>query len=1122
MIFPLLAILGTVTISATALAWLYEQETEREQERQRNLKKEFGKLQEEFARYSEQKDGVPCQALIYSQGWIELLKVELAQLAQKVAPIENELNRILPLVLAEAKEPTTDTFRRNMLKRELLRFDDAKRKLDAYLLYIKWFEEKLSKLALAPSSSDLFSLSLPSVTLPEFWLYPGKLVMLPIDMLGKALPDFGHSILLHNLPSRQIQQMYFTPPGQEASPVLIERQNRDRPCVFWGCALKGAFFLKHVLDSEPTTFRISRGGSTYYQGSMFEGKIHAILPRDNMFSPGLNRREGDTLNVYPEEFDLLLQHNYTGRFELKGGNTLPIVSEIPCYRTTVSQLNPLFLLLESSKYEESVCKILDDASEPFYLLDATVNEDRDSVSIKLSKGGLVLSCRVDPQGWLEMEDIISNSLDFGAGIDLPILIIPAEKERRKALLPSADGLILLESFIERLRSLEKRQQSALAMSSFFDNWMQVLTFLQEEEGEQELEFPATIPAANDLGEFLLPLSSLAENPHDDIENFWEVFDQECDLNPQKEPILSYWITKTTGDGYWKRLQTESISRTSDNCTLLVRLRNRVMEGFSAGTDSLFKLSFRTMQYVPLERQKNALKAMRDDRLANSELRDALLLPNETFYKPAISKYWKERLEAEAIWSLEPNKLSANQKEVVRTCLSVDPLTIVQGPPGTGKTRCILEIVYQFLSHNPTGRVLISSQQNTAVDNVIERLVQHQQDFLEANSISIMRIGNEEKMSLISQQFTFNEHLRKITEMLSVNAEDASTNLSLVQSNWGKSTPGSGTNLNKMDNITLRKRLRDFLQPKLSKSGIDNEMLFCMTAGCQIVAATCVGLANKAAAMDQCRFDLAIIDEAGRATPPELLIPMKLAKKVVLIGDHCQLPPAVNPLLRDESAQEALPFLKETFLDNSYFGTLFDSLPESARCRLTEQYRMDNAIGDLVAELFYTENGERRLYNGLQEIKAPGYVRWIDVKGTHKRVGTSLYNEIEGQKTLEFLEFLDEKSKIKEFQSVAVITPYREQKKLLRKVCSNKTFNNLKSVNINTVDQFQGSEADIVIYSTVRSKGPIDFLLDKKRLNVACSRARHALFFIGNKDVFMKKNAGGPENIFSRIFELTSG
>jgi hypothetical protein len=697
--------------------------------------------------------------------------------------------------------------------------------------------EMTSRIASLQSTGELSRLPIPSVTLPEFWLYPGKLVMLPIEMLGKELPEFGHTIFLDKRPSRQLQQMYFTPPGQESSPVLITNQDKYRSSKFFGCALKGAFFLNHVLGNDLADFRVNSGGPTYYLGSMMDGTIRAILPRDNLFSAGLNRRDGDILKVYPKEFDLLLQGNYTGSFELDG-KTLPIVSEIPDYTTTAtSQLVPLFLLLDSSHYEESICQILDDASIPFCLLRAKICENNDTLTVMLSKGGLVASCKVDPEGWLDLESIANDHEELGAGIELPILIVPVEKEHKQAFTPCPESLILLDRFIERLGNMAKRQQNALAATAFFDNWMQALTFLQQEEGEQELKFSAAISPANERGEFLLPLPSPAEDTQGDIEGFWDSFAQECEMNPQKQMPLSAWHTRPDGNGYWKRIH-EPIVRTPDSHALMIcpkAPKDFSTEFASLFNASLFKLNFRTMQYVPLERQKNALIAMRDDRFANSELRDALLLPEEKFYSPTVSEFWKERLADETHWAPDPNELSENQKDVVRTCLGVEPLVMVQGPPGTGKTRCILEIVYQYLSHNPKGRVLISSQQNTAVDNVVERLVQHHHNFLEKNSISIMRIGNEEKMSSASQQFTFNKHLKNIINALSANADDDDKSLSL-----------------------LRKHLCDFLLPKINSSGIDNEMLFCMTLRCQIVAATCVGLANKAAAMDQCRFDLEVI------------------------------------------------------------------------------------------------------------------------------------------------------------------------------------------------------------------------------------------------------------------------
>lgn len=1097
-------ILGGVVIAATTAAFLYDHATEAEKQRHVDLEREHERLREEFEYYLQEKDrDVSSRAHSYPQEWIKLLDKELKQLSKKISPIRKEISRIFPLILDEAKSPSTDSFRRNMLKREMLRFDDAKRKLEAYESYIAWYKDKLEQERRNPTG-EVFQLSPPSATLPEFWLYPGKLIKLPLDMLSKKLPDFGHSVALHNFPHlKELQKVYFLQAGQESSPVLIENEHRNVPGVFFGCALKGRFFLEHVIEGEPAKFSISSTWNECYIGTMMEGAIRAILPTDKTYNAGLNRREGDILNVYPDEFDLLLRSNYTERFK---GNSqpLPIVTEMPEYNLYSSKLDPLFLLLDSASHSKEACQGIDDTSIPFNLLEASINDKTNLLCIRLAKNGFVIECHVNSEGWLQVHDITRQSeAEAAEGIELPILIVPAETEMRKSLSPCPKGLALLDMFIERLNNVEKRQKSAAVAISFFEKWTEVLDFLKEEEGVLEIEIPVkTLRVTEDKeGFFQLDRTHATEesflDTKDEIVLFWDSFQSELDNNPNNKVFLSVWDSNNH-TGKWLKLFTTSIEVTNDYEAFKVVFKRQ--ETFQ-NNRYLFKFSFRTKQYSPLERQKSALLAMRDDRFSNCELRDALILPSSLFYTPKNSPLWQKRLSESDLWSPKPNELSVNQKDVVKTCLSVEPLVLVQGPPGTGKTRCILEIVYQFLSQNPSSKILITSQQNTAVDNVIEQLEHTHAGFLDENSISIMRIGNEEKMSSTSQQYSFASHLNQIANTLT------------------DSNKVSCSSLNDAQEIdSIRNRLGEYLLPQIEASRVDNEVLFCMTRGCQIVAATCVGLANKAAAMDQCQFDLVIIDEAGRSTPPELLIPLKLAKKAVIIGDHYQLPPSVNPLLREDKTSESLPFLRENFLENSYFGSLFEELPDTAKCQLTDQYRMDNAIGDLIAHLFYTTDGTRMLHNGIPAQKDNGIIQWVDVEGVHKRVGTSLYNEIEANKVYDLLNFI-EKIAPENIHSIAIITPYREQKKLLLSKYSEDMFSSFK-VAINTVDQFQGSEADIVIYSTVRTSGNIDFLLDQKRLNVACSRAKHMLFFVGNKSLFSKKEA---DNFFSQIIEkhLTS-
>jgi len=189
--------------------------------------------------------------------------------------------------------------------------------------------------------------------------------------------------------------------------------------------------------------------------------------------------------------------------------------------------------------------------------------------------------------------------------------------------------------------------------------------------------------------------------------------------------------------------------------------------------------------------------------------------------------------------------------------------------------------------------------------------------------------------------------------------------------------------------------------------------------------------------------------------------------------------------------------------------------------------MPEQIGTIVSELFY--GGELR--NGLVKdtsdfVYPDRVIQWINVDGKEELEGTSRKNEKEAkvlmEKILEIREICRERNLQKE---IAVITPYTAQKRLLRRYFTsllkeNPKMEELLSIKIDTVDAFQGKEADIVFYSTVRSRGNIKFLLDTRRLNVAISRARENLIFVGNKSFFKNAKTRGEENIFLSILEKT--
>jgi superfamily I DNA and/or RNA helicase len=293
-------------------------------------------------------------------------------------------------------------------------------------------------------------------------------------------------------------------------------------------------------------------------------------------------------------------------------------------------------------------------------------------------------------------------------------------------------------------------------------------------------------------------------------------------------------------------------------------------------------------------------------------------------------------------------------------------------------------------------------------------------------------------------------------------------------------------------------------------------------------------------MDRLVFDVCIIDEGGRSTVPELLIPLMRSRKAIIIGDHYQLPPSIAGRLREADAKESLPFLEETFLKTSFFEQLYENLPSQSCGRLLEQFRMVEPIGDLVADLFYNHKGERGLFNGRihdrkQFLDPEHTLRWHNVESGRQEkengVGPSLLNVDEANAVVNFLRVaarrLDECKRQQgdgyRKKTVAIITPYGAQKRLIRSLLESGAakcdgLSEVMKIEVDTVDSFQGSEADIVLYSTVRTHGDVSFLLDRQRLNVACSRARENLVFFGSTLFLRERESRSKKLLFSTIME----
>lgn len=298
----------------------------------------------------------------------------------------------------------------------------------------------------------------------------------------------------------------------------------------------------------------------------------------------------------------------------------------------------------------------------------------------------------------------------------------------------------------------------------------------------------------------------------------------------------------------------------------------------------------------------------------------------------------------------------------------------------------------------------------------------------------------------------------------------------------------------------------------------------------LVGATCLGIASLSSAIEV-NFDWVIVDEAGKATPPEILVPICLGRKVVLVGDHKQLPPVVDEALLKLQDKERMKISKED-LELSLFEYLERGLNDDCKNILDEQYRMNPVIGDLISKLFYESKLASKTSKEEKTIPLKMYgsraLVWLSTASRSDRkeekIIDSYRNTCETKIIFEqLLEIDEELGELKLKKETAIIAGYRGQRELLTRLYESSykaRFHNM-SIEINTVDAFQGRETDIVFYSVVRSNddGKLGFLKDVRRLNVAFSRAKELLVVVGDHQCAQRcLDIDGKENPFVGIIK----
>ncbi|TXJ41153.1 DEAD/DEAH box helicase [Brachyspira aalborgi] len=496
-------------------------------------------------------------------------------------------------------------------------------------------------------------------------------------------------------------------------------------------------------------------------------------------------------------------------------------------------------------------------------------------------------------------------------------------------------------------------------------------------------------------------------------------------------------------------------------------------------------------------------------------------------------------------------LDENQKEAVIKTMSLDngsEILLIQGPPGTGKTTTITEMLLQLLDRHRHWKILVASQSNQAVDNVLEKVCQKEE--------KILRIGNrEEAMSDIARQFTPERVLNKL---IKDNIDRISKNP--IEEDFKHLQEGFAKSLQSITDKLSR-----------AKDSKENKLATLFTKNIRLIFGTLLGISSWNNFRD-IAFDIAIVDEAGRATLSELLVPCLKARKIVLVGDHKQLAPVIDDeiasnlnkeftkkevatsfferlfkRLEEYSKEdrylngEASPSLVERLFLRRIINNMHENHIEHFKHRLIYNYRAEDKICQLYNQPFY--DGELKTSQAIEGKREHNLsifnssVVWINTNRRSdkrdKQVGTGKINRCNALLINSILYKLkDDMQKYNLKHSIGIITPYRAQTNLLKDILSKikKEFKDFYQKNsdsnqdkdlrngfdIGTVDSFQGSDRDIIIYDCVRSGGRIDFIADEKRLNVSLSRAKKLLIIVGDMEFLYSATVSEGENPFNKI------
>jgi superfamily I DNA and/or RNA helicase len=1079
---------AVVSIAGSAAAWYFNQRTKEEEEKQAELRQKIKDYNEKFDLNVKEKKENLQETLKNTFFEIKKLYIDTISFYRKEKEnVLKDLRKLYSAILEELKKPNISPYEKESLLKERNRVQDALKRLEAYWNYLIWFEKRLQVLTDYEKYENIFELSEPDSILPLNYLYVGKLALIEKEELNRLTiydqklqlkTDKVDNIYVDNK-QEKINLRYYVDNNIDDIPVFLEYSKDNK--YFTVSIAKGEIY-KNLLTNNSFDVIVSekerRGSNSIsldYKG------VRGILKTINKIFPTKLYRENEQLAVSIIENDFLLRNiEYSEKSldETSSGIDGNIVV-VFCIEKLQDSLDKLNSSLNNNEI-------------------SVLNFEYENQTLDLRVGSLTIFCKIEPfKSYLTIEKINEADINDMKIFSVPFRFVfsPEDQFDKNLYLNLEADFINFLNFSNRQTNYQNHSNNEGKDDfRFIEKWNQIIDYQIEKNSYEDHLFL--------YDEIILCKKRNGLNGNElQIKTSYnkEIIRLINKTISEKRTIVVYINAKLPGTQFFEDVALGNmVDFDKSNSTIIIN-SDQFPDDLIKSDNKKFILRVKSYPGA-LKKQKDALNDFNQGKIVNKELKQMLISPK--LIEKAVDTQWEDLLKHLKLRNID---LTENQHSIVNQILQEKNIFVLQGPPGTGKTTIIKELAFQFLEHFPYSKLLIVSQQNVAVDNALERIYSDNRIWFDQHEKSMIRIAPDpDKVS---------NELKKIT---------IENWFASYKKNLFSSYPEL---VYRKEELEKYMKEWEFLINKDEISEIDKDILEVLISSHNIIGATCVGLANKKIGLNLVEFDMAIIDEAGRATPPELMIPMLRAKKVVLIGDHFQLPPSSDQKLIEsieDGNEDILNNIDREFLETSFFQKIFEDIPMTNKNILTEQFRMPIQVGNLISKLFY----ENKLKNGIEKKSNGCYfsekiISWIDVKGKQEKSGTSSYNLEEVKEVVklikEIIATLDKKN-IGSTKKIAVITPYAAQKQEIKKAVNRIAKQDMTDIKIDTIDSFQGQEAHIVIYSTVKTYGNLSFIIDKRRLNVAISRTQENLIFIGHKNYLKKATVRGKINLFKEINE----